>query len=179
MSVATPIPTLTTERMVLRPPVLEDAEPYGDILASGRAAHMGGPFSAEDAWLDFCEGVAGWHLRGFGTLSLEDRASGAFLGMVYLHHERGDPERELGWVLTEAAEGHGLACEAAHAARAHAFGPLGWTTAVSYIDRDNVRSIRLAERLGARLDTQAPQPPGLGDRPCLIYRHDPIERQRP
>ncbi len=41
-------------------------------------------------------------------------------------------------------------------------------TLVSYIDPRNERSIRLAERLGARLDPRAAQPE---DDPCLVFRH--------
>jgi RimJ/RimL family protein N-acetyltransferase len=55
--------------------------------------------------------------------------------------------------------------------RAHAFRDLGWTTAVSYIDPDNARSIALAERLGAVRDRGARQP--VFDKPCLVYRHSP------
>lgn len=65
--------------------------------------------------------------------------------------------------------GQGLAAEAAGAARAHAFGALGWTTAVSYVDPGNARSIALAERMGAIRDDAAPVPHS--DRPCLVYRH--------
>ena len=57
---------------------------------------------------------------------------------------------------------------AAAAARDHAFGALGWETAVSYIDPDNIRSVALAERLGARHDPEARGP---GENSCLVYRH--------
>jgi RimJ/RimL family protein N-acetyltransferase len=77
-------------------------------------------------------------------------------------------EPELGWTLWSAAhEGKGYAHEAAVAARAHAYSVLGWTTAVSYIDPDNARSIALAERLGATLDPDAAH-----HNPAdLVYRH--------
>ncbi|TMV69267.1 GNAT family N-acetyltransferase, partial [Thioclava sp. BHET1] len=77
--------------------------------------------------------------------------------------------REMGWSLWSAeGEGRGYAREAARAVIAHAFGPLGWDTAVSYIAPDNARSIALAERLGAIRDDSAAHP---GDTPCLVYRH--------
>jgi RimJ/RimL family protein N-acetyltransferase len=59
--------------------------------------------------------------------------------------------------------------EAAACARDHAFGVLGWKTAVSYIAPANTRSIRLAERLGAVRDPQAPRFPGEAE--VLVYRH--------
>ena len=41
------------------------------------------------------------------------------------------------------------------AARRFAYGPLGWSGAVSYIDRENVASIALARRLGCTEDPSA------------------------
>lgn len=163
------IPTLHTQRLTLRPPAMDDVPAYLEVMASERAVHMGGPFSEEEAWLDFCAGVAGWHLRGYGMLSIAAKDGPAFLGVIFMHLEWGDPERELGWILTPEAEGNGYAFEAAVAARAYAFDTLGWTTAVSYIAPANARSVALAERLGAVLDPEAPQP--AVETPCLVYRH--------
>jgi RimJ/RimL family protein N-acetyltransferase len=78
------------------------------------------------------------------------------------------PERELGWVILEGFEGKGYAFEAAKLARAYAFETLKFETLVSYIDPDNARSIRLAEKLGAVRDDKAARPEGDG---CLVYRH--------
>jgi len=163
------IPSLTTERLTLRPPCLADVPPYTAIMQSARATHMGGPFSEEDTWLDFCAGVAGWHLRGYGMWSADLSETGEFVGMIFLHRDFGDPENELGWILTEAAEGKGYAVEAALAAREYGYKTLGWETVVSYIDRENQRSIKVAERLDAVIDENAPRTKEHGD--CLIYRH--------
>ena len=62
----------------------------------------------------------------------------------------GGPEPEVAWVMTGHAEGRGIVREAAEAAREYAFGPLGWTTAISAIDPGNARSIRLAEPMSCR-----------------------------
>jgi RimJ/RimL family protein N-acetyltransferase len=167
------IPTLHTKRLTLRPPVLADADAYAEILMSDRAIHMGGPFTREDAELDFCAGVAGWHLRGFGALSLCLRTNDTFLGLMFMHHEFGDPERELGWILTPDAEGQGFGFEAGSYIRDYVFETLGWETAVSYIHPDNTRSVTLAKRLGAILDPKAEKPPEAPD--CLVYRHAPAD----
>ncbi len=52
----------------------------------------------------------------------------------------------------EHAEGKGFAHEAALAARAYAYGTLGWTTAISLIRIGNARSEALARRLGAECE---------------------------
>lgn len=94
--------------------------------------------------------VGHWQLRGFGVWAVEERASDALVGRVGLHFPEGWPDRELAWTLARPYWGRGYALEAARAALAHAFGPLGWHRVISLIDPDNHRSIRLAERLGER-----------------------------
>ncbi|MEM9138761.1 MAG: GNAT family N-acetyltransferase, partial [Pseudomonadota bacterium] len=73
---------------------------------------------------------------------------GRYVGRVGLWFPDGWPEPEIGWSLTAEGEGRGIAHEAALAARAYAYDTLGWTTAISLISPDNVRSIALAERMG-------------------------------
>ncbi len=162
------IPTLETERLVLRAPEVADFEPYAAFWASARAVHEGGPKGRSAAWREFACDVACWSLRGFGAWSVEARAGGPWLGMVGLFQPEDYPEPEIGWTLAPEAEGRGIAREAALAARDWAYRALGLTTLVSYIDARNARSIRLAERLGAALDPSAPHPE---DDPCLVYRH--------
>jgi RimJ/RimL family protein N-acetyltransferase len=98
--------------------------------------------------------VGHWQLRGFGMWAVEERASGSFVGRVGLHFPEGWPDRELAWTLARPYWGRGFALEAAQAVLAHAFGPLGWDRVISLIDPDNIRSIRLAERLGERLEQE-------------------------
>ena len=162
------IPTLTTERLVLRPPEVADFAPFASHYMSPRSAYEGGPHSREGAWKEFATGAAGWMLRGYGPLSVTEAGSGAYLGEVGIYHLATYPEPEIGWMVLPAAEGRGIAAEAARALRDWAYAAQGWTTLVSYIDPENARSIRLAERLGARLDPDAPHPE---DDPCLVYRH--------
>ena len=61
-----------------------------------------------------------------------------------------------------------LPISAAAALRAHVTERMKLPSLVSYIDRENAASIRLAERLGARLDPDAARPEGDD---CLVYRH--------
>jgi RimJ/RimL family protein N-acetyltransferase len=78
-------------------------------------------------------------------------------------------EHEIGWALLASAEGKGFACEAAREVQRHSFHTLGWPTAVSYIHRENTRSILLAKRLGSVRDTNAAGPQGCD----LVCRHMP------
>jgi RimJ/RimL family protein N-acetyltransferase len=164
----TAIPVLETERLVLRAPELDDFEPFAAYLASPRSIYEDGPMDRARAWKEFASGRALWDLRGYGTWSVAERASGAYLGEAGLYQPAHYPEPEIGWMVLAKAEGKGLAREAALAVRSWAYGSLGLTTLVSYIDPRNVRSIGLAERLGARRDDAAPKPEG---EVCVVYRH--------
>ncbi len=161
------IPTLTTDRLVLRAPEAADFPEFRDYFLSNRAQYTGGPYAdARQAWILFAAEIGHWALHGFGmwTVTLNDATP---IGLVGCWYPDGWPEKELGWLIWAGYEGQGYASEAATAARAHAYGAFGWPTAVSYIHPDNARSIALAERLGCRRDAQA-QPPKPD---TLVYRH--------
>jgi RimJ/RimL family protein N-acetyltransferase len=162
------IPVLTTQRLTLRAPRLADFEPYAAVLASERARHIHGPHDRAFAWKEFVSFSGQWLLMGFGGWSIEERASGRYCGEVSIIHPAHYAEPEMGWTLVPEAEGRGIAFEAARAARSWAYRSLGLATLVSYVMAGNERSIRLAERLGARLDPAAPRPATF---PCLVYRH--------
>lgn len=160
------IPTLHTERLTLRAPGPEDFEPFAAFYASERASMVGGPMERHDAWRALAGILGHWSLRGFGRWSVE--LGGEPMGVVGLHFPEGWPAPEVGWLLYDGAEGRGIAREAAEAALAHAYGALGWTTAISIVHPDNARSIALAERMGARRDGEF-RHPKVG--PVPVWRH--------
>lgn len=161
------IPELYTARLILREPAYADWPAFRDLLQSERADFMGGPYLVERAWGVFCHGIALWQMFGFGSLSIDDAKTGAYLGQVEINAGPRFPEPELGWQLIESAEGKGYAFEAATALRRWALETRKLDSLVSYIDPENLRSIALAERLGARRDEAAkPQDPG-----DLVFRH--------
>lgn len=170
-------PVLETERLVLHAPQLADWEPLAAFLASDRAQYVGGPLTRDRAWRGFGHLVGHWVLRGYGMFFITPKGSDTAIGMVGPWYPEGWPEREIGWSMFDAdAEGKGYAFEAAMAAKAHVFADLGWKTAVSYIDRENSRSIALALRLGARLDPEAATIEG---EKVMVYRHAAPDRVHP
>ncbi len=162
------IDRLETERLVLRRLAAGDADGYVAFCRSRRARFAGGVRSAAAAWRDFAAELGHWALRGYGMFAVTERGGDdTCLGIVGPWYPEGWPEREVGWLMWAGAEGKGYAAEAARACLAHAFGPLGWDSAVSYIDENNARSIALAEKLGATLDAGAATPSA----DTLVYRH--------
>ncbi|HGG04082.1 MAG TPA: N-acetyltransferase [Aliiroseovarius sp.] len=161
------VPTLTTSRLTLRAPTLDDFSAYAGIYAAPRSRHTGGPLNRDKAWTSFAADFFGWMVQGFGYWTVTRRSDDQVCGMVGLSQPPAYPELELGWMLCQPAEGHGFAFEAAKACRDWAFQKLPITTLVSYIDPDNTRSITLARRLGCTLDADAARE----DPRDLVFRH--------
>jgi len=165
-----PAVTLETERLVLRQPAAEDWEPAAAFMTSPRAEYVGGTEDRSEVWAIFAHMVGHWVLRGYGMFVYCERDTGRRLGMAGPLYPVGWAEPEIGWSLWSGAdEGRGYASEAVRATRDYTYRTLGWTTAISYIDPRNTRSIRLAERLGATPDASVAHP--FGDNPCTTYRH--------
>jgi RimJ/RimL family protein N-acetyltransferase len=149
------VPSLDTPRLRLRQFAEADLDDYAALCADAEVMrYLGdrGPLSREDAWRQLAMLVGHWALRGYGMWAVEELATGAFVGRVGLHYPEGWPEPELGWALARHYWGRGYALEAATAAVRVAFGTLGWPRAVSLIAASNLRSIRLAERLGEHFE---------------------------
>lgn len=167
-------PMISTERFILRAPRLSDFQACAEIACSERGRFVGGPMSREDAWSEFAKMCANWMLHGHGAFTVEDASNSDVLGFVVLGLEPGDREVELGFALTGAGEGKGVAKEAATAVRDWATRELGLSGLVSYVDPQNARSIALAERLGATRDAEAEAELNDG---TLVYRHPQDARQ--
>ena len=161
------IPTLETERLVLRPPRAADWPAFAAMFASDRSSFMGGPLGTRDAWGVFCHCMANWGLFGRGTLFIERKDTGETVGEVDLNDGPLFPETELGWSLFDGHEGRGYATEAAHALREWAYANTSLTTLVSYTHPANLASQAVAQRLGATLDADAPRQ----DPEDLVWRH--------
>ncbi|MEM8731087.1 MAG: GNAT family N-acetyltransferase [Pseudomonadota bacterium] len=165
-------PVLTTQRLTLRAPQASDVSACMAFLATERTQYMGGPYDPAHAWRSTGHLIGHWVMRGYGLFIYCDRATGQPLGATGPYFPEAWVEPEFGWSMWDAArEGQGLVFEAVTAARAWTYTTLGWTTAVSYIDPENTRSIALAERLGAVLDPAATCPDLPGWEGTLIFRH--------
>ena len=149
MSPALDIPSLTTERLLLRSFAVEDVERWADIITDEETGRfIGGPFTRADAFRSIATYLGHWVLRGYGQWAVERRSDGLLLGRCGLWFPDGWPELEVGWTLDRACWGSGYATEAGRAVVDWAFSTLGLTRLASVIAVDNARSRRVAERLG-------------------------------
>lgn len=161
------IPTLETERLILRAPQESDFEAVATFGASPRSASVGGPYTRWESWRGFLGIFGHWHLRGYGFWMLETRADAQIAGRVGIAMHDGWDEPELGWHIYDGFEGQGLAYEAAVAVRAYGAANQNLPRPISYIAPSNARSLALADRLGATFERQGEV---LGI-PCHVYRH--------
>lgn len=164
----TPIPTLVTDRLILRAPRLSDFDAWAGYYASPRSVHEGGPYDRAQAYRIWASDVALWHLRGYGPFGVDDRDSGAHLGDVGLYQAADYPAPELGWFVVPAAEGRGVALEAATAVLHWLRDATDWDHVTNIIDPANTRSVALGLRLGGVID---PTLPGI-DPGDVVIRHD-------
>lgn len=166
-------PVTHTRRLLLRAPEPWDCAPYTAFMTSDRARFMGGTTEPGRSWRSFAAILGHWVMRGFGLFTIVRADTDTAIGMAGPWFPETWPEHEIAWSIWDPAlEGRGYAAEAAAAARDFAFAHLGWTTAVSYIDLENRRSIALAERVGATRDEGAATPPGNpGGGTIGVWRH--------
>lgn len=156
-------PVLETERLRLRPTLREDFEAWAEFAADAEVMRfMGGPQPRPVAWRGFVSMAGSWALYGYGMFSVLDKASGRWLGRVGPWRPEGWPGNEVGWGLVRDAQGKGIAYEAAVATMDWAFESLGWDAVIHCVDRANLRSVALAERLGSVATGAAVLPPPSG-----------------
>jgi RimJ/RimL family protein N-acetyltransferase len=150
------IPTLETERLVLRPYRLEDFDSYVEMWADPDVVRFisGRPFTREESWSRFVRQAGIWHHLGFGFFAIEEKATGQFVGEGGFHDMHRDMQPsiegtlEAGWGLMPTGQGWGYATEAMSAAIRWAEVAFPDRRMTCIIDPDNLPSLRFAGRLG-------------------------------
>jgi RimJ/RimL family protein N-acetyltransferase len=143
------IPTLHTDRLTLRAFRAGDLDAFAAMQANPEVRRFlgGTPLSRAESW-SLMERILGqWAMRGYGMFAVE--VEGRCAGWAGVLHALEWPEPELAYSLDQPFWGRGIATEAAGAARAWGFTRLGCARLASFIMPDNVRSARVAEKLGA------------------------------
>jgi RimJ/RimL family protein N-acetyltransferase len=143
--------SLETERLRLRQFREDDLDQYAAIVADPETmTYMEGPRDRARAWMDIAWCLGHWQLRGYGLWAAEEKASGTLIGRIGLLYPEGWPSLEVGWLVARSHWGRGLATEGGRASLDYAFHTLKADHVISLIRPDNVASIRVAEKLGAR-----------------------------
>jgi RimJ/RimL family protein N-acetyltransferase len=168
------IPTLTTERLLLREFRESDFPAYAETIGDPDVARFladGVPLDRVNAWRQMAMFAGHWALRGYGIWAVEERASGNFIGRIGCFYPEGWPGFEIGYTLRRSAWGKGYAREGAAAALDYARTVLKRREIISVIRPGNVGSQRVAIRLGATLAETV----DFYGAPALIYRYRDLE----
>lgn len=179
---------LYTDRLSLRTPDPEDADALYDLFTDSEVMHGldKEPVSTrEEARAIIEEWIGGWRTDGLGPFIIETASTNREVvgqaGLMIFDTRgwtpstwanagtRGQPE--LGWALMRAHWGRGYATEAAAAIREWAHERLSIDRLVSLISPDNIRSQRVAERLGA-IPTETVTPADSGQK-RVVWKHPP------
>ena len=161
----------------MRVPDLEDAKAFMGILWDPEVVEkkqvtlLEPPGDLDLALKNTGDMIRHWKLRGYGHWAVVEKATGGVIGCVgFYHPQRPWPGVDLGWVIHRSRWGRGFATEAATAA-------LGWIWENTPIDRivsliapDDLRSIRIATKIGERF-ARADADPVHGE-PVHIYSID-------
>jgi ribosomal-protein-alanine N-acetyltransferase len=149
------VTTLDTERLRLRPFMLDDLDAHARLYADPDITRWlsdgpwPGPLARERSERAVRRFVAHWDDHGYGVWAVEDRAAGVFLGQCGLNTLDND-DVEILWALEQRTWGNGFATEAARAALAYAFDVVGLDRVVALARPENGPSRRIMDKLGMR-----------------------------
>ncbi len=162
------VPTLETERLLLRPWRAGDAGAYARIIRHPEALRYWGAGAfyrvkrsaaaliATVSDIEARRAVAGlqshWQRHGFGMWAVEAKDNRELVGSVGLTRldawTADQASVEIGWLLAHPAWGRGFAVEAGRASLGYAFDQLGLPRIVLVAAAANARSERTAQRVG-------------------------------
>lgn len=140
---------LETERLILRPWCMEDAEDLYAYASTAKVGPMAGWKPHES--LDESRKILKMFMEENDTWALELKETHKVIGSVGLHDSRRaglSYDREIGYVLSEDYWGHGLIVEAVKAAMDYAFIELQMETLMVAHFCFNNQSKRVIEKLG-------------------------------
>ena len=171
---AFPTNSVDTARLLLRVPELADAEALmgimwdPEVVERKQVTLLEPPGGLDLALKNSHDMLRQWQLRGYGQWSVVEKVTGHVIGCVGFYHPQGEwPGVDLGWVLHRSRWGCGFATEGATAA-------LGWVWEYTQIDRiisliapDDLRSIRIATKIGERFDRADVDP--VNGEPVHVY----------
>jgi RimJ/RimL family protein N-acetyltransferase len=167
-------PTLETERLVLRPLSMDDADALHRVSNEPDVRrYLWDDAPVEEATIRdvIVQSTRMFSEEGVGLFGVRRRESEDLLGFCGFVRLAGMEEPELGYELTREAWGGGLATEASRACLRHAFGDAGLERVIAGADAPNAASLRVIEKLGMKpagnINPNAPDNPY-----HALYRED-------
>jgi len=154
---------LETERLVLRYQQAGDIDFLVGLWSDPVATrYLSGPRDPD--WLRevFTDTAANPQAEKYDLWPVVEKASGRLVGHCGLLDKdiEGQIEIELNYMFSPSAWGQGYAVEIGHGLVTYAFEALGLRRLIALIEPDNAASVRVAEKLGLRLEQEIIRPGG-------------------
>ncbi len=146
---------LETPRLTLRRWLESDREPFAQMNADPVVMkYFAGPFTREQSDEAIDRYLATFESEGFSFFAAVLRDTGTLIGTIGLQTMHDlvpnlpQPAVEIGWRLTQASQGKGLATEGARAIVDYAFNQLNLSEVVAIVAPLNQASRRVMDKLG-------------------------------
>jgi RimJ/RimL family protein N-acetyltransferase len=152
------IPTITTRRLTLRPFREQDAVALHRIFAEdGILRYFPNPYppSLERVQNLIAFQLQHWKEHGFGWWAVEPRDNQALIGWNGLQYLPDTQEIEIGYLLSRAFWGKGLATEGAMAGLRFGFQDLKLERIVGITHPENIASQRVLQKIGMSFTSEA------------------------
>ena len=149
--------TLETERLILRPFQLTDAEAMDQVFGDAEVMHFGygvqSPEWVRD-WLRFriIEDQEKTKTTVWAVVEKTKSIVLGYCGLFYFPDQLESPETEIGYRFNRLYWGNGYATEAARTVRDFAFNQLEINRLIAMIEPNNLASKRVAEKLGMQYE---------------------------
>jgi [ribosomal protein S5]-alanine N-acetyltransferase len=142
---------ISTQRLILRPFVLEDADALYELHSDPRVTrYAGGTMSRSESEASLQRIITKMRMTGFGALAVQELTTSAVIGWSGIQQMPTGDGYELIYALRSDRWGQGFATEASMALLRAGFGfsqpVIDVIHGLAY--RDNVRSTRVLEKLG-------------------------------
>lgn len=149
---------INTVRLILRPVTHLDFKATHQLLSDPEVMKfsLNGPYN-EQKTTEFINHCIQQREQGLPSLlAIIDRQTDLLIGYCGFYKQKinGTEELELGYRLAKEHWGKGLASEAAMAMKNHAFEEMGLTRLISLIEKENIASIRVAQKSGFTLEKE-------------------------
>lgn len=163
-------PLLETERLLLRPFILEDAQDFYDLNADPEVTKYtgDGAFENVEAAANFIRNYHPYTTEGMGRWAVLRKEDDAYLGWCGLRFVPELENVDLGYRFFKKYWGQGYATESSRACLEYGFNDLNLRTILARAMQANVGSIRVMEKLGMQFDRAEE----FVAHPAVVYRMD-------
>jgi len=150
---------IETERLILRTWKAEDADEYYRINQDPNVIEfLLGPLTMQEVKDFIAAKNQQFEELGYTVWAVEEKSSGKLIGFIGIQpvpwEAHFTPAVEIGWRLGSEWWGKGYATEGAKAVLKFGFETIGLKEVVSFAVPENVRSMRVMERIGMRRDVK-------------------------